>query len=405
MTRSADDDIRRSIAKEATPGIIAALRTNSEEVEVIGTALTVLVNTVDNVYLNRPPAKCHGLSIDVDDLLEAIREGLAEATPRNTRFAAGHRLISSAIINDHLSLNKHQLSLDFVVASLRVPKMAIRLGSLSTIQAYCKRHKPVVSKRMQAHFLFDVQIQQGAIQKDEVLKNKEDFETSLGLEQANNFTELGLKLRSLALSTQHSTFDHQESPQGDDMALVPHRDRGGAPADNTLPNRDLADMIEIAYYLRQQMLDQVQEKADMAMTRSQHAFWYYARAKATEEDLEAALEWAEAGLNCKDTAPALRLELLSLVASTAINAAVDGIHWGKSDCDCWKKWEGFLYSAAEASSAFLKESLVDSEKSREMCFIALITTIVEKGDDLSLDMVELKVRMRIIRVQITNITA
>jgi len=254
------------------------------------------------------------------------------------------------------------------------------------------------------YHLQDVIVEYGMEKSDSYLSLKatgEFQQAQMRAAQTHNLVELGLKLGELVLLTDTSvpegTFQ-DENGKPVDVGL-PYADFVGAlpVAAAALRQRDpvkyadIADMIEIKYFMTRREYKQLRSMSEAAMKRSEHAFWYYMRAHGINEDGSSALRWAKLGLKCSGMTDYLRYGLLERAAKSAAGDALDTMQNSQTSIESWNLTVALFHSALEDSLAFVNEAPPDCRGMQDMATLALLITIVLKGNDLSPDLHELNV--------------
>lgn len=414
MTRCIDANIHLAVAKEATPAVVTILHANLGDAGLASDCICLLSHLGSNIYLDKQPIFRQYSSINDGSLLLAVLDGLAHGPNYHDNFTHGHGLIVSSSLHAHSTLEEHPILLDFIVASLRVPDMKDRLKSLQSLWKYkIHHHKPknAVSldryERATRLMKLPLHLQALAVGSD----HKSDIwnirvakavlhDAQLKAAKSRDFVQLGRAIGELVLMNEYFAFSELievENKQHLD-ATLPYKDYiGSLPiAANALRDHDyskycdVADIIEILYFMCMKEFDQVRRKSEAAMQRNSHAFLYYARAIA-DEDCASGLEWANQGLQLKNVTPSLRIYLLPFIVSTTMNVLYKKLHWKNTSCNCWQDAQTLLQKAAKLSKEFVKQASLDNRELSEMCAIALVTTIVIKGGSLSQDMAELEV--------------
>lgn len=130
ITRHGGLESRHEVARVATPHIVTVLRKHASDNDIFHLSTSILAHTVAAIYSVEEPVYKQFPSIKMQDILEAVYGGLTSTKLQSTTFFHAHELIVSACRHAYSQLGKHQPSLDFLVAALRVPEIRARVTSL-----------------------------------------------------------------------------------------------------------------------------------------------------------------------------------------------------------------------------------------------------------------------------------
>jgi hypothetical protein len=147
ITRHGGADSRHDVAATITPRLVETLKTHSKNPEVVHLIITLLSHTVATMYDDEEPTYKRFPSVKLQDILPAVHTALCDDGPTPETFNHATLFVTSTVRHGHAAIAKHQPTLDFIVACLRVRDLATRttaLGSILTFHLTGSNMKPVI---------------------------------------------------------------------------------------------------------------------------------------------------------------------------------------------------------------------------------------------------------------------
>jgi hypothetical protein len=417
ITRHGGIKSRHEVAKAATPDIVAALRENPSSEIIAHLAVPILAHTVSAVYMEQSATFRQFPTIKMADVIQATYSSLINAPLNFNFFSHGHEVIRSATRHAYSHLDKNQPALDFLVSGLRVSDLRTRADTLLGLLTFHIHHHvedprhldprkllagaPNLPSHLQAALVAYGMERCSFVT---LMRAAAQFQKAqMKAAQTRDFFELGLEIGKLITLTENSVSDgYLGDANGDslDVGLPYKTSMGSLPvAAAALRQRDpvkyadIADMIDIKYLMSQRNYSKMRKTCEAAMKRSTHAYWYYMRACAVEEEDDSRLRWAKLGLKCTTTTDYLRFGCLELGANSAVDDALQQMENAEKNTESWNLALALLHSALEDSVSFVKDAPPDCRGMRDMATVAMLTSFVLKGKELSPDMRELSVRV------------
>lgn len=414
ITRHGGVQTRYDVARIATPDIIETLRSNSASSSITHLAVPILAHTVGAVYTTDEPIFHKFPEIKMADVLEATHDALANAPIDLNVLSHGHEVMASTAHDAYDLLEKHQPSLDFIVACFRASDLKLRMSSLITLLTFHRHHhvdetglidqaKQMAGVQRLPPHLQNALLEYGSERSDthtSMRASMEYAQAQVKAAQTRNFFELGLKLGELVTQTEScigESWFHDGHGNSLDLGLPYTSFIGALPvAAAALRQRDpvkyadMADMIELKFHMSRRDYVQIDKVSEAAMKRSSHAFWYYMRSLAITTEGVSGLRWDKLGLKCPNTTDYIRRGLLGLAAKHAADDALAMLQTPQTP-ESMNLVLALFKSALDDSMVFVQEAPLDCRGMRGVLTIAILMTILLKGKDLSPDLRELKV--------------
>ncbi|THH00039.1 hypothetical protein EW026_g2433 [Hermanssonia centrifuga] len=161
-------------------------------------------------------------------------------------------------------------------------------------------------------------------------------------------------------------------------------------AKGTPKDLDMADILDIKFFIMRQRIPEAADLAKRAIERSpQVAYFYYAISLAAE--LTQGLRAAKKGLKCKQITPFVRANLLWRCVCHAGDLGLTRLQMAAPGDTAYSEGIAFLVSALDDAKTFTSEIPPDSRHHINILNWLILLTIALRGSELSPDLRELDV--------------
>lgn len=360
-------------------------------------------------------------ALDIPEIIKVTTECLKR--PNATLDLVGHAvdLLARTTFNYPNDCKAQPSMLNFLVAGLRSKDWVFRcnclggLVRLHTREAESDqrmldpmRFMAAIQRRFPDH-LADIMTAYGPTRCETyiTLKTAADYQNAMmRCAQDKNLYALGLKLADFIISTEFSVGEGMF--QGEDGRSVnvglpfkmwsdalPHCARAirakGKPAE-----ADLADILDIKYFIMKYRIPDAIVLAKKAIERSpENAYFYYAITLSANG--ANGLRAAKKGMKCKKITPFIRFQMMQRAVEHAGDMGVRHLQESPTVGD--KKWEegiAFLMSALEDSRTYVENAPPDNRHMKNVSYWYILLSLTVRASEISANMRELRVSLSFI---------
>ena len=423
ITHHGGAKIRMEIAKHGNI-LTKLIRDLPDDEKVAELGITTLAHSVLAVVEgDNQPANAQVLkAVDMVDVLKTVLETI-KRPHKNPRSMIDHavELVAMSSLHASSAFKAYPPAINFLVAGLRSKDWITRctcLGGLIRLyrneaeedqrQLDPRRFLDALQRGVPDH-LSDIMMDYGPMRCDIylTLTCTNDFQKAmLTCAQDHNLYSLGLKLAALILKTEFSVADGMfevEDPvtrkrSFDDMGLpfkawgdsLPHCAKA-IRKHNKPGEEDLADILDIKYFIMRQRLPDAVNLAKKGIQRNPDQAYFYYATTLLADNIQG-LRAAKKGLKCKTITPFVKYQMMQRAVEHAGDMGVKLLQEVPDVGE--KKWEegiAFLTSAVEDAKAYVEGAPPDNRHMKNVGYWFVLLTMLTK-DDLSPDLRELSVR-------------
>jgi len=423
ITHHGGAKIRMEIAKHGNV-LTKLIRDLPDDEKVAELGITTLAHSVLAVVEgDNQPANAQVLkAVDMVDVLKTVLETI-KRPHQNPRSMIDHavELVAMSSLHASSAFKAYPPAINFLVAGLRSKDWITRctcLGGLIRLYRYeaeedqrqldPRRFLDALQRGVPGH-LSDIMMDYGPMRCDIylTLTCTNDFQKAMfTCAQDHNLYSLGLKLAAFVVKTEFSIadgmFEVEDPVTGkrsvDDMGLpfkawgdsLPHCARA-IRKQNKPGEEDLADILDIKYFIMRQRLPDAVNLAKKGIQRNPDQAYFYYATTLLADNIQG-LRAAKKGLKCKTITPFVKYQMMQRAVEHAGDMGVKLLQEVPDVGE--KKWEegiAFLTSAVEDAKAYVEGAPPDNRHMKNVGYWFVLLTMLTK-DDLSPDLRELSVR-------------
>jgi hypothetical protein len=423
ITHHGGAKIRMEIAKHGNV-LTKLIRDLPDDEKVAELGITTLAHSVLAVVEgDNQPANAQVLkAVDMVDVLKTVLETI-KRPHKNPRSMIDHavELVAMSSLHASSAFKAYPSAIKFLVAGLRSKDWITRctcLGGLIRLYRYeAEEDQRQLDPRLFLDALqrgvpgdlSDIMMDYGPMRCDIyiTLTCTKDFQKAMmTCAQDHNLYSLGLKLAALIVKTEFSVadgmFEVEDPVTGkrsiDDMGLpfkawgdsLPHCARA-IRKHNKPGEEDLADILDIKYFIMRQRLPDAVNLAKKGIQRNPDQAYFYYASTLLADNIQG-LRAAKKGLKCKTITPFVKYQMMQRAVEHAGDMGVKLLQ-GVPDVG-EKKWEegiAFLTSAVEDAKAYIEGAPPDNRHMKNVGYWFVLLTMLTK-EELSSDLRELSVR-------------
>ncbi|KAG6813057.1 hypothetical protein H0H92_014329 [Tricholoma furcatifolium] len=419
--------IRKDIAKRTTSTLLRLLDEFSDDKVIGELVVTVLSHSISGVVagdkLSDPALYA---SLDMRRILIAVTETSKKEWASSYLIDHALALLATSTLHSSNVCKAYPPMLRYLVSGLRSDDWVTRCLSLGGIirlhHSECetdlraldpRKFLACVQRGFPSH-LQDRMMDYGPPRCDTYLTliTSRDYQAAMiacAQDRDRDMYALGLKLAEFILRTEFSisegVFETEDPRTGKrevmDIGLPFVRWVDALPpcarairARGNAKEQDLADILEIKFYIMKQRIPDAVALAEKGLKRNpQQAYFYYAITLSA--DHVEGLRAAKKGLKCKQITPFVRFQLMQRAVEHAGDMGIQILQ--ESPTAGKAKWEegiAFLMSALDDAKTFVNEAPPDNRHMNAVLYWYILLTVTINGPDMSIELKELQTALK-----------
>ena len=423
ITHHGGPQIHTEIVKH-TPILVRLMRENRWDAKLLELAIVTMSHAVQAVLngSDKPPDPKLVKLIGLEDMFDVVLVSMR--SPWISALAVTHALplLASPALHCWDIVLKHPDLLNFLAACFRCEDLSVRCDAMSAffhLHHHDAKHDTTIldpKKLIQSY-------QRGAFRRRRIENaligsGFQDTDTLNTVHAASNFrsamqkavetqnlVDLGRTLARLVVQTEFSVTDgcyqtineRTGRMETDDTGLpftqwkdaLPHCVEALQKTGHA-PDIDMADILQIKYFIMTQKLNEAVIRAKAAIERNpQIPYFYYPM--TLKADMKEGLRYAKKGMRCKTTTKFVHFTLMERAIEFAGNLGINAVANPQSVAGGRELGVAFLTSAMEDAKNFLANAPPDSRHMPGVVVWYMLMRITLEGPQLHMSLMDLTV--------------